>query len=264
MIGREFGPEISVIIPVYNGRPYLKAAVESVLAEKLPRLEIIVVDDGSDDGSIEELAGMPVVIARSMKNEGIAFAMNRGLKLVTGKFVTFLDSDDLMAPGGLRFRVEYLNSHPDQKVVGGRPAGVIDAQGKSLAQYQHVLTPGYVAPQSISMAYFKSGGIYPLLMWLFLFERNFLRDVGMFDESLKSAHDCDYMFRVLQKTEVPIQFSPAVYRRWHEDNHSLQYGQSGKRELKDRTRDEVIQVCRRYGLKTGVDFHLWETGYRPE
>ncbi|MBP3691246.1 MAG: glycosyltransferase [Schwartzia sp.] len=94
-------PAISVIVPVYNGEEYLEACIDSILAQDFRDFEVIVVDDGSTDGTValyEKLYGQnPLVrLHRHEKNQGLPIARNTGLSLATGKYVTFVDCDDLI------------------------------------------------------------------------------------------------------------------------------------------------------------------------
>ena len=105
-------PLISAIIPVYNGEKYLAEAIESVLAQSYRPLELIIVDDGSTDGS--------ATIARSYKeahyicqsNMGVAAARNTGLASAGGEFIAFLDADDMWHPQKIQIQIEYLQKHP--------------------------------------------------------------------------------------------------------------------------------------------------------
>src|SRR5208283_2058401 len=99
---------VSVIITTYNRRPYVKAAVESVLAQDYRDKEIIVVDDGSRDGSDEELVGLPVRYVWK-ENEGISSARNLGISLAKGDFISFLDVDDLWKKGKLSIQMRLMN-----------------------------------------------------------------------------------------------------------------------------------------------------------
>jgi glycosyltransferase involved in cell wall biosynthesis len=254
-------PEVSLIIPVYNARPFARKAVESALNQGVD-LEIVVVDDGSTDGSLASLEGLPVTKILQPKNQGIACALNRALGEAKGQYITFLDADDLLSPGGLKWRVDWLKAHPQARAVGGRPEAIIDENGELLPQYRHLLTPGYEPPETLTLTHYQSGNIYPCLIWLFLFRREFIDAIGRFDETYESVYDCDYLFRALQLSPIPIVFEPAVIRRWHDSNHSV-VGPKHRRELHPRTIREVKAVCQKYGIKTGEDFHLWESGYQP-
>jgi len=113
--------EISVIIPVYNGERYLSQAIESVLAQTLPPLEIIVVDDGSTDASVAvaERYAKRVRIDRQ-ENSGAASARNRGIDLARGSLLAFLDADDLWTPDKLRLQAGALEEDPGPAIVLGK------------------------------------------------------------------------------------------------------------------------------------------------
>ena len=113
--------QVSVIVPAYNGERYLDEALRSAVGQSLPPSEVIVVDDGSTDGSAEiaERFGDPVRCIRQ-ENTGVAGARNRGLSAATGEFVAFLDHDDVWPPEKLEIQVAALRSNPDVGIVSGR------------------------------------------------------------------------------------------------------------------------------------------------
>ncbi len=250
---------ISVIIPVFNGKPFLKLAVESALEAASDSTEILLVDDGSTDGGVEALRSLPVRIVRREDNRGIASAINLGIINARGKYITVLDADDLMSRNGLALRLGVVKDHPQFSGIAGIPEAIIDAQGKVLPQ-KHLLTQGYQLPSLLSLAFFKSGGLFPCLLWLFLLEKEKVVKVGGLDESLSSAFDCDLIFRLLSMGEIPVRPFPVVSRRWHGTNHSHQVSGKG-RILNPTTQKEVIQVCQKYGIPVGTTFSLWEDGF---
>ena len=98
---------VSVVITTYNRRAYLKAAVNSVLAQDHPEKEIIVIDDGSVDGSADELLGLPLRYVRK-ENGGISSARNLGITLAGGDFIAFLDVDDYWKKGKLSDQIALM------------------------------------------------------------------------------------------------------------------------------------------------------------
>jgi glycosyltransferase involved in cell wall biosynthesis len=111
---------VSVIIPVYNCEAYLAEAIDSVLAQAYAPLEVIVVDDGSTDGSIHVAARYaPRVRCVHQENSGIGAARNRGIEQAAGDMLAFLDADDLWSPTKLSLQVAALDLDPEMDIVLG-------------------------------------------------------------------------------------------------------------------------------------------------
>lgn len=112
-------PEVSVIIPTYNRAAMVCEAVESVLSQTFKDVEVIVVDDGSTDGTGEVLRNRYDERVRYFyqANSGRSAARNRGIMASSGRYLLFLDSDDLLLPEALEQEVAYLEAHPDVDVV---------------------------------------------------------------------------------------------------------------------------------------------------
>lgn len=252
-------PEISVVVPVCNSRLYLRPAVESLLAENDVALEVIVVDDGSTDMCVETVRDLPVRILER-ENGGPAAAQNLGFESARGRFLTVLDSDDLLERGGLCVRLEYLLTNPDCPAVGGLPAGVIGPSGRALPEFPHVGAPGYAVPKELSLDFYREGGAFPVGTWLFLFRKEFVDRLGPFDESLRIGQDCEYLFRALKESPIPIIERGVVRRRVHGSNLSVERGPGGKLRLKDATVAAVKGVHERYEVPIG-EWIPWEYGY---
>lgn len=112
-------PLVSIIIPTYNQKDFVRETLESVLAQTYSNIEIIVTDDGSTDGTVyilqEYVSRYPtkIKLITSNKNTGITKNANRGLKAVKGEFIAWLGGDDLMLPDKIKKQVELLRSRPD-------------------------------------------------------------------------------------------------------------------------------------------------------
>jgi glycosyltransferase involved in cell wall biosynthesis len=106
-------PLVSVIIPTYNRAWSIKESIDSVLSQDFNDFELIVIDDGSTDHTIEILNsyGKDIFVIHQ-RNQGVSSARNRGLMKASGSFIAFLDSDDLWLPGKLSLQVDYFNSNP--------------------------------------------------------------------------------------------------------------------------------------------------------
>jgi len=124
---------VSVVMPVYNGERYVGEAVRSVLASRFTDFELLVVDDGSTDASVDEArraaGGDPRVRILSVPHGGVAAARNAALHAARGELIANLDADDVMFPERLERQVAFLDRHPDHVAVGARVL-VVDALGR--------------------------------------------------------------------------------------------------------------------------------------
>lgn len=178
-------PLVSIIIPVYNGARFIAAAVENIVRQGYPSVEIILVDDGSTD-DIENVAGRLPVDVRffSQENAGAAAARNRGIKDVSGDFIAFLDVDDQWPENNLNLLADHLLAHPGLDLVHGHAQ--LMEEFSEPGRYEFVGNPRESFP------YYIGAGLY---------RRSAFERVGLFDKDLKFAEDTDWFNRA---TEVGI------------------------------------------------------------
>lgn len=192
-------PLVTVIVPAYNCSAYLSEALNSILAQDYPNLEIIVVDDGSTDGSAEiaEGYGPPVRVIRQ-KNQGPAAARNGAVGEAKGEYLAFLDGDDLWLPGKLRAQMKHLLAHTDIGIVyGGFQRWYANKNGV----YPPVEdVPGIKQEEGLDSE--LSGWIYHHLLRdnyihiiTAVLSRNLFESLGGFDESLRVGEDYDFWLR---------------------------------------------------------------------
>lgn len=116
-------PALSVVVPTYNAARYVREALASVLAQDFEDFELLVVDDGSSDGTaavLQEIAADPRVrLLRNERNTGLIATLHRAYGECRAPLIARMDSDDLCAPTRLRRQVEFLQAHPDVAIVGG-------------------------------------------------------------------------------------------------------------------------------------------------
>lgn len=116
-------PYVSILLPVYNGEATLRGAVDSLLGQDYAQFELLLVDNASTDGTAEiirEYANRDVrVRALYEPRQGIAFALNHGLREAKGRYVARMDADDVSLPGRLRRQVDFLDQHPEIGMVAG-------------------------------------------------------------------------------------------------------------------------------------------------
>ncbi len=199
-------PLVSVIIPVYNGAPYLRAALESVFAQTYRPFEVIVVDDGSKDDSAIIAQSFSAVSYIRQENQGVAAARNQGIEAARGDFFAFLDQDDLWTPEKLKLQVEYLLSNQDL--------------GYTLTQQQYFLEPGTTLP-----AWFRKELLTSIhtgwVLGTLVVRRTAFEQVGNFATGYSAANDSDWFFRA-KAAEIPMAVVPQLLllKRIHETNDS--------------------------------------------
>jgi glycosyltransferase involved in cell wall biosynthesis len=114
-------PIVTVLLPVYNGERYLREAIESILTQTLESFELLIVDDGSTDGTeaiCRSFTDPRVRVHRYEENAGVIFALNTGIDLITTKYVARMDADDVALPSRLARQVAFLESRPDLAACG--------------------------------------------------------------------------------------------------------------------------------------------------
>ena len=250
---------LSVVVPVYNAGFFLKVAVDSILAERLPGLEIIVVDDGSTDGGVATHCGLPMRVVRQ-KNKGEAAARNAGVKACTSPFVTFLDADDVLVPGALSSRLDYLSSCPEESAVGGLPSRLIDDQGQTVAAVFGRMSAKYSFPFRLNASFYRAGNFFPVSCSLYVYRREVFDRVGFYDETLPVAPDCDFHFRLLKSVDIPVLKVPVFDRRIHGGNLSLTGAGTKSLSFRPETLEAVHAINRRHGLDP-KEITPWELEY---
>ncbi len=206
-------PLISVIIPNYNYAHFLPQAIESVLAQTYPRIEIVVVDDGSKDNSIEVLKSYGArVRVIEQQNQGVARVRNRGVAESGGEYVAFLDADDLWLPSKIEKQVARLLAEPGLGLVH---CGVeeIDKAGAPLRLLLNG-QEGWVAKELVlfERAVILGGGSG------FIVSRSVFESLGGFDARLSTSADWDFFFRVAARHKIGFLPEPLVRYRMHGTN----------------------------------------------
>ena len=169
---------VSVVMPAYEEQEFIGEALESVLAQTYGPIEVIVVDDGSGDRTVEIAQASGVHVLRC-PHRGAAAACNAGLHLIRGEYWTIFDADDVMPPGRLARQVEYLAQNPECEIVLGLTEAFV--------------TPGESRPPHYNPAW--DDGPFPACSGTMLARRSTLEVVGRFDETRTICYDLDWLAR---------------------------------------------------------------------
>jgi hypothetical protein len=188
-------PAVSVIVPVYNGTNYLSEAIDSILAQTFTDYELIVVDDGSTDGTWDLIQSYGQCLRAIKKtNGGVASALNNGLKVMNGRWFAWLSHDDLWLPTKLEYQVNFLLKSPQFRACY-TDYFIIDAQGSTLNEVE---TPWYPRQQAARVMFGQMymGGSTMLI------DRACFDRVGWFSEALRTTQDVDMWMRLLRYFEI--------------------------------------------------------------
>jgi|ERR1043166_1968455 glycosyltransferase involved in cell wall biosynthesis len=203
-------PLLSVVMPVLNGEKFLREALRSIRAPARS-IEVILVNDGSTDGTSAIARGVddpPVIYMEQFPTAGPAVARNRGLEAARGKYIGFLDVDDLWTGSHPEKALEYLAAHPEVDLV--------------LGQIQCLLPKGSTGEFAPSGRIFHSFQLGAAIARRTLFDR-----VGGFDSGMRYGEDVDWFLRV-RESGASIATLPvlSLYYRLHSGNQPLVYESS--------------------------------------
>lgn len=214
-------PLVSVVIPVWNR----KAAVQEVLRSTLEQtvnfsLEILVVDDGSKDGTQEVVRGYgpPVRLIQRETNGGPSRARNTGIREARGRYIAFMDSDDLMLPGRLQKQVDVMESRSDVVLVFSpmtKANGLVDIPGMAIPASTRVIEHSYVELVT-------RGAFVPTSTVMVRTE--VLRTIGMFDENIRGSEDYNLWIRMAKQGPFAcLPFSTVQMRMLGDSDSATNY-----------------------------------------
>ena len=254
-------PIVSIIIPTHNCRRWLGEAIDSALMQTYPNCEVIVVDDGSTDGTYEWVQQQygDCIRYHWQPNGGVARARNTGLRLAQGEYIQWLDADDWIAPEKIATHVAYLERHPECAAV-----------------YCHTLQFNAAQPEEMwdfaGKTRYVSGNILPhmldnglILTVATLVRRDWALRAAPFDESLPSNEDWDYWLCMAHAGACfhYLPGEPLAFYRSHDESRShqhVQHGLSGIRVLQ-KLRCAISDPAERRRLRIDRAIGLWRFRY---
>ncbi|MCM1183198.1 MAG: glycosyltransferase [Roseburia sp.] len=207
-------PKVSVVIPVYNGAAYVGQAIESVLRQTYGNYEIIVVNDGSNDGGMTQKAVEPFedrVRYFEKDNGGVSSALNFGIHQMTGEYFAWLSHDDVFCETKLYDQVSLITASGDENTI---------AQGNYFlcnADFTEGIATDFEKYYPVE----QIGNSVFLLLWgelhfsSLLFHRSHFERVGVFDETLRYAQDNDFIFRLCRNQRMIFASRPVSKVRLH-------------------------------------------------
>ena len=193
---------ISVIIPTFNRKETLKRAIQSVVMQSYTPYEIIVIDDGSDDGTKEWLKdNFPNVKYIYQMNSGVSSARNKGIKFARGDWIALLDSDDEWFPSKLKDQANEIELNPAAKFLHTNEIWI--RNGVRVNQMKkHKKYGGYIFEKCLDMCRISPSSV--------LIKKDIFDEIGMFDETLKVCEDYDLWLRFASKYPVHFLDQPLI------------------------------------------------------
>ena len=221
-------PRVSVVMAVHDGERWLRAAIDSVLAQTFEDLELIVVDDGSTDGSAAIVRGVEdgrIRLIANDRNLGLAASLNRGVAAARGEFIARLDADDLAMPERLARQVAFLDGNPDVGMTG--------------SWYVELATDGRENERELPVEHWDlrwhlclySPFAHSAVMW----RRTLVRDrVGAYDERLAYSMDYDLWRRMASACRVANVPAHLVRIRSHAGSMTSTFGSRSREGVRMR------------------------------
>jgi len=271
--------KVSVIIPTYNRARYLVEAIESVFAQTYndSDMEIIVVDDGSTDETLEKLKPYRERIKYIyVDNGGPAHARNAGMRMARGKYIAFLDSDDLYYPYKIEIQADFLDTHHDVAVVCSEFSAINDkglldefhlkkyhrsAYTESDATYENIFSEGIsISSAGLNLKGWDDRKVYAgkvferyydeliLATNTVMFRRSLLKNVGLQHETYRVFEDYEFLLRMVKSYKVAFIDVPTYKLRYHEDQISTVGNKPNGTEILINKYINLIEIAEHHGL----------------
>lgn len=218
-------PLVSIIVPVYNGSNYLAQALDSALAQTYPNIEIIVVNDGSDDDDATEKIALAYQSEHKeiryflKSNGGVSSALNYGIEKMNGDYFSWLSHDDLYHPDKISKEMSYIESENDIVIC---PSLLINAEGNTIPLHIDKVSGKFNGRQLLSQMI--NGRSFNGLG--FLIPKSVFLRYGVFDESMRYLQDKDLWMRLMLTDLNFIYFStPLVTTRIHNEQVTITHSE---------------------------------------
>lgn len=225
-MGLKKKPLVSVIIPVFNGRQFLHKTLKSVVQQTYSNLEIIVIEDGSDEDSCDIVGSFRDISYLAQRHLGNAEARNKGVRLAQGEYLCFLDQDDLVPKEKIEHQVSFLQTHPDVWLVSGLTQEFCESSQ----------IPSWVREAA------KNGPHSGISPGTWLIRKSLFDKVGLFNTTFRSTSDTEWIVRLKKEGyEVPLLPEVVLRKRIHESNQSAH----PSAKLVKQYHTELIQIFRK-------------------
>ena len=196
--------QVSVVIPTYNRAGLLERALASIAQQSFPASEVLIVDDGSDDETLEMVGErFPAFEVLSQPNRGVSSARNRGIRAARHEWIALLDSDDEWTPDKLEAQIAALDAEPGRRLVHCDEIWVRHGIRVN-PRLRHRKTGGWIFRRCLPLCVISPSSA--------MLHRSVFEDVGLFDESLPACEDYDFWLRFTARNPVLFVDRPLVVK----------------------------------------------------
>ncbi len=256
-------PFFSVIIPLYNKEKYLKNTLNGVLSQTFADFEVVIVNDGSTDGSLDILETFSDSRLKIIhqENQGVSVARNKGMANAKADYFCFLDADDTWKPNHLQAFYDTINKFPDAKMYCNRYVTQISKNGFITNKFIDIADDyqGYVTD------FFKSSLINRVaLTSAVCIHKDIFNEIGGFNKDLKSDQDLDYWIKIALKHKIAITPYTTLIYNFINANKSLSKDQSKYNKLTDLNQYRELEKSNKslqafldiYRIEYGLHYHM--------
>ena len=243
-------PKVTVFMAAYNAENYINESIESILSQTFEDFELLIVNDGSTDRTVEvinQFTDPRIRLIHNAKNEGLVYTRNVALKEARGDYIAVLDSDDLAVPDRLELQYSFFLQHPEVALCGGHGT-VINQLGKPLADNRLIVPIGNDTIKMTMLflnTYVNSSVMY---------KTDILRALGGYND-FAPAEDYELFIRIADKYPVANIDSVLVKYRDHENNTSSKQADISKTKVYD------IKKIQLQNLNIPIEKRLTDTFY---
>ncbi len=203
-------------MPVYNGEQYLQLAIDSILAQSMEDFELIIVNDGSTDDSLNIITSVndDRIKVIDQKNQGVARSLNNAIKVAKGKYIRRHDADDISTADNLKNQINFLESHPEYPLVSSQIAYMTD-NGKIARKIRNPQTKFFHGSPYIEVDYSRYIKFRPVIHATVLMKRDALIELGGYRPEFLTSEDVDLWLRFLDKYKIAVINDCSYFVRLH-------------------------------------------------
>lgn len=206
-------PLVTVFMAAYNGEAYIEKAIQSVLSQSFTDFELLIINDGSTDRTLDiihQFTDPRIRLVHNDGNKGLTFTRNRGIEEAKGQYIAILDCDDIALPDRLQTQIRFLNAHPEIAICGGQ-AIAIDESGEQTGNLNVIAGDKDISPELVFHNTFINSTL--------VIKRSAMLEAGGYRD-YSPAEDYDLSYRISLRHPVANLSEVLVYYRLHGNNVS--------------------------------------------